>query len=145
MYFCSKCGNLYDITNTPPSASQSSEQQSISDTVQKTSNSKNKKILNENKKIFHVCNTCGNTEILKPGTLIFSKKSQDMTKEYYGNIIKPEYLINCTTLPHTRDYICPNASCPTQAQPQTRDAIMSRIGNSYKMQYVCAICKTVWK
>jgi DNA-directed RNA polymerase subunit M/transcription elongation factor TFIIS len=131
-FFCSECGNLYDITNTPPT----------SDTTT-TKKEKSEKV--EHEKIYFVCTTCGNTEKVKPRTLLVSKKSQEMAKDYFGNYSNPEYLANSPTLPHTRDYICPNAKCKTHAEPNIRDAVMSRIGNSYKMMYVCTICKKSWK
>lgn len=127
MYFCSECGNLYDITN------------GISSETTETKKPKNET------KVHFVCNTCGNTEAMKPKTLVFSKKSMEISKEYFGNYLTPEAMLNIATLPHTRDYICPNTTCTTHAHPETRDAVMMRIGNSFKMQYVCAICKTVWK
>jgi acetone carboxylase gamma subunit len=137
MYFCSKCGNLYDITNTSPVSDETTP-------TEQKKNSKNNSTSDNNKKIYFVCKTCGNSEIMKPKTLIISKKSHDMMKEYYGNVIKPDIIINTPTLPHTRDYICPSITCPTQSNPKIRDAVMTRIGNSYKMQYICTICKTMW-
>lgn len=152
MYFCSECGNLYDITNVSPESTQSSE--TVSEPSRLTNKNstrsggaknKQKDIQSANKQIYFVCKTCGNTENVKPRTLVLSKKSHDVTKEYYGNVIKPENIINIPTLPRTRDYICPNKSCPTHAHPETRDAVMSRIGNSFQMQYVCSVCSTMWK
>jgi len=134
-YFCSKCGNLYDITNEPPELSLSSTQSS--ETKVKTSAS--------DAKIHFVCTICGNYTQIKPRTLVFSKKSEDITKEYFGDYIKPENLIHVPTLPHTRDYICPNKLCKTHTDPEIRDAVMNRIGNSYKIMYVCVLCLTMWK
>jgi len=128
-YFCSECGNLYDISNEHP--------------ISTTDTDKNNIPLN--KKIYFVCTTCGNAEKIKPRTLLFSKKSQEISKNYFGNYSNPEHLINSPTLPHTCDYICPNPKCKTHVNPELRDAVMTRIGNSFRIMYVCTICKTSWK
>lgn len=156
-YFCSECGNLYDITNEPPtvdagdtSSITETMTESVSDSPSDLTDKKKKhdsgdKKNNSTKKIYFSCTTCGNTEVVKPRTLVLSKKSHDIAKEYYGNYLKPENIVNIATLPHTRDYICPNKSCKTHSQPETRDATMTRIGNSFKMLYICSICMTAWK
>lgn len=133
-YFCSECGNLYDITNKPPEETSSL---SPSETSNKSKNNTNK--------IYFVCTTCGNSEIVKPKTLILSKKSHELSKEYYGHYNKNENIVNVPTLPHTRDYICPNNECQTHSKPELRDAVISRIGNSFKVMYVCSVCLTSWK
>lgn len=139
-YFCSECGNLYDISNVPPEASETPQ----SETSQSGGKSQSSAIP-VSKRIYFVCTTCGNTEIVKPRTLIVSKKSKDIAKEYFSGENKPENIVDVPTLPHTRDYICPNKTCKTHTNPQLRDAVMSRIGNSFKMMYVCTQCLTSWK
>lgn len=151
-YFCSECGNLYDITNVPPEASESipsSESSDIttnqSSSAQQTGGKSKGSNIAPSKKIYFVCETCGNTELIKPRTLIVSKKSQDIAKEYFGNENSPENIVNIPVLPHTRDYICPNKTCKSHVKPELRDAVMSRIGNSFRMMYVCTLCLTSWK
>lgn len=162
-YFCSKCGNLYDITNINPNipTGNTTEIKTVSETnasseietpkegsitVQKQKGGRiNTSDVAQYKKIYFVCETCGNTESIQPRTLIFSKKSQEIAKEYFGNEVSPENIINMPTLPHTRDYICPNSTCKTHAEPGVRDAIMSRVGNSLRMMYICTLCLTSWK
>lgn len=145
-YFCSECGNLYDITNVPP---ETSESETVSATSVASDNKTGGKSSTANvasaKRIYFVCETCGNTETVKPKTLIFSKKSREIAKEYFGNDNKPENIAGVATLPHTRDYICPNKTCKTHANPELRDAVMSRIGNSFRMMYVCTLCMASWK
>ena len=125
-YFCPKCGNLYDITNKLPEETETSTEDKIK------------------KDIYFICTICGNYEKIEPRTLLVSKKSKEMSKEYIGNNIKPEILIDVPTLPHTRNYICPNKTCKTNSQPETRDAVMTRVGDTFKMLYVCVPCGTVW-
>jgi hypothetical protein len=130
-YFCSECGNLYDITNKTP--------ESISETETSSSDK------TSSKKIYFICTTCGNSEIVKPKTLILSKKSHELSKEYFGNYNKNENIINISTLPHTRDYICPNQNCQTHTKPELRDAVFYRLGISFKIMYICSVCLTSWK
>jgi DNA-directed RNA polymerase subunit RPC12/RpoP len=147
-YFCSECGNLYDITNVPPEAS---ETMPVSESFEKQTSEQQKggkstsSIVPLSKKIYFVCETCGNMELIKPRTLIVSKKSQDIAREYFGNENSPENIVNVPTLPHTRDYICPNKTCATHVNPELRDAVMSRVGSSFAVMYVCTLCLTSWK
>ena len=122
-YFCPECGNLYDITNVSPDAVNVSAE----------------------KKIYFRCTMCGNSEIVKPRTLIMTKHSPNASVAYYDHTLDPTQLIHVQTLPHTRDYICPNKDCATHKDLSQKDAVMSRFGNSHQMMYVCCICKTSWK
>lgn len=145
MHFCSECGNMYDITNVHPDAKTDHE---TSDSQEETENKKGGKKqidIPNSKPVYFVCKTCGHSVQIKPQTLILSRKSKDLAKNYFDNHVKPEKIILSKTLPHTRDYICPNMSCISHKQPELRDAVMMRMGNSYNMKYVCILCKTMWK
>lgn len=147
MAFCSECGNLYNITNQAPKLEEYSSDSIITDDA--TPSKKQKKISQEKKyqhsfPVYFTCMTCGNSVVIKPKTLILSKKSNELTKEYVSDDIKPDIRISLPILLHTRDYICPNKQCSSHPAPETRDAVMNRIGNSYRVQYTCSICKTVW-
>lgn len=142
MQFCSECGNLYDITDTLPEVSEESIDISPKSGGK---SSKKKQIGGTTGKAYFVCVTCGNTEQIKPMTKLISRESADIAKDYFSNVNDPKNLINVPVLLRTRDYICPNKSCRTHIHPELRDAVMSRIGNSYKMQYVCSVCSTSWK
>jgi hypothetical protein len=165
MAFCSECGNLYDITNTSPEMAQHSEESETKqeDSTVRTSakggrkqskDTKSKTIATQqvttSKQIggstvaYFSCSTCGNTELIKPRTHIIGRQSDDIAKEYHSTNIRPEHITQVTVLTHTRDYICPNKSCTTHAHPETRDAIMNRVGNTFKMQYTCTVCLTDW-
>lgn len=154
MAFCSECGNLYDITNTSPEVAKQSEESEPKQTVkggrkQKDSKSKTHQVDTSKQfggttAAFFSCSTCGNTESIKPRTHIIGRQSADIAKEYHSTNIRPEHITQVSVLTHTRDYICPNKSCTTHAHPETRDAIMSRVGNTFKMQYTCTICLTEW-
>ena len=129
MYFCSECGNLYDITDKSPESL-------VINSPSKT---------DFKYKMYFECNTCGHSTEIKPMTLILSKKSEDISRNYHGNVSEAKNIIKVPTLLHTRNYVCANKSCTTHAHPETRDAVMYRVGNSYKMQYVCTICSTIFE
>lgn len=137
MAFCSECGNLYDISNATHEESSSPEEKQP-----KQKGGKKDYVVSQ--KMYFVCNTCGNTEPIKPRTHIVGKQSDDIAKNYYVSTTRPENLVNIPTLFHTREYSCPNESCSTLKKPETRDAVMNRIGNTFKMQYTCTVCLTSW-
>lgn len=137
LFFCSECKNLYDITSDHPEDVEGSDEN-----VEKK---KSKSKIPEAKKIYFVCKTCGNTEEVRAGTMIMSKKSEEIAKQYSSEYVSAETMTKVSTLPHTRDYICPNKTCKTHAKPEMRDAVMTRIGNTMAMKYICTICNTMWK
>lgn len=139
VYFCSECGNLYDITQNPKKLVHRIPEKN------QNANVTNKYSESNKNNAFFICTTCGNTEPIKPQSLIFNKKSLELSKEYNNSFDHPKNLINVPLFLHTRDYICPNKSCQTHTQPQLRDAIISRIGNTFKMFYICSVCSTIWK
>lgn len=102
-------------------------------------------ISSSNGKAIFVCDVCGNSEPIASGTLISSRKSHDISRTYQSFVTPVDNIVNVPTLPRTRDYICPNVKCQTHIKPGIRDAVMSRMGNSMKMMYICTICKTSWK
>lgn len=160
MAFCSECGNLYDITNVPPEvvlASSSEENDSSTKSESKKVSRGGSKISKEHSQIidtsklkggsnvaYFSCSTCGNTELIKPRTHIIGRQSDDIAKEYHSTNVRPEHVTHVSVLTHTRDYICQNKLCTTHAHPETRDAVMNRIGNTFKMQYTCTVCLTSW-
>jgi hypothetical protein len=135
MAFCSQCGNLYDISSSNNDASSEA-----STDKQKGG----KKDYGTAHKMFFVCNTCSYSEPIKPKTQIVSKQSEDIAKNYYVASTRPENLVHVAPLFHTREYICPNQNCSTHKKPETRDAVMNRIGSTHTMQYTCTVCLTSW-
>lgn len=156
MAFCSECGNLYDITNTSPEVAKPPKESEPKQIVKggrkqsKDIKSSTSQQVDTSKQVggtttaFFSCSTCGNTELIKPRTHIIGRQSDDIAKEYHSTNIRPEHIAQVSVLTHTRDYICPNKSCTTHEHPETRDAIMSRVGNTFKMQYTCTLCLTDW-
>lgn len=123
MFYCSNCENIYDISDTPLSIT--NNKLSVSNTLID----------------YFVCKTCENCEQIPQGTMLFSKSNNLNLLKH----VNPEMKINNNTLLQTRNYICPNESCPTHKHPELRHANMERINyNSYKIRYICKQCKTEW-
>lgn len=144
--YCPNCHNLYDITK-------STLQQVLSDSPNEiSSSSKNETSLQSEKKnnsdeeskiiAAFICFNCGNQEPIKNKTLILSKiaeQSNDFEDvSYYKNMINAPYL------PRTRKYICPNKDCISHTKHDKREAVFFRIGDSYKIRYVCTACSYSW-
>src|SRR5438105_4607564 len=94
------------------------------------------------KKDMFSCNNCGYLTPIKPGTLVFSKNFESEST----NIFLEDFSTMCTdaTLPRTKDYICPNKSCPTNDKKVdlvAKEATFKRLGKTYKIVYMCCICK----
>ena len=96
------------------------------------------------KKNTFVCNNCGYTTDIKPGAMIYSKmyeqESSTLFLEDYDNICDDH------TLPRTRDYLCPNTKCPTNSKKDSeqREAVFKRLGKTYRLVYMCCVCKEHW-
>jgi hypothetical protein len=91
---------------------------------------------------FFVCTNCGFSKKIDERTKIFSRISNEVSKNYTTNEYKG--MIYSDILPRTRKYICPNELCETHKDPTKKEAIFQRRNNSYKLVYVCAVCKTVF-
>lgn len=103
--------------------------------------------LNQNKNLsnmaFYVCKTCGWSQKIKPGTQILSKIGMN-TNISYGSINKYKNKIHCMDKPFTRNYICPNSSCPGNKDSAKHEAVMYRVGSTMQIMYTCCACKEVF-
>jgi DNA-directed RNA polymerase subunit M/transcription elongation factor TFIIS len=49
------------------------------------------------------------------------------------------------TLPRLKTIACPNAACPSQADPASRDILYIKTdAKNLKYQYACTVCGTQW-
>jgi hypothetical protein len=94
---------------------------------------------NKNAAYFN-CNNCGNIKKIKPGTLIYTKTSNDVSQSYISSNMM--YMNHSTILPHTKNYTCANKSCETHKNPKIKDAKMFKPNNSYAVKYICTVCNT---
>lgn len=94
------------------------------------------------KNMYYICNNCGYSEKIKNGTKIFS--SEPYTFSNSNTLFDCDKYINNNTLPLTKNYTCPNINCETHNNSSLKEALFFRINTSYKLQYICKICKHVW-
>lgn len=138
MTFCSKCNNIYEITQINYS----------DDSINEIHNQQNNSTTNDQKKYdvsslkgVYICRICGHKAIIIPGTTIFVRPSDQIVKTY--NSINTNK-IHDPTYPVTRNYICPNSICESHKDPTKREAIFYRISTTYDIQYICKTCTFVW-
>lgn len=131
MKFCPKCNNVYSIERF-------NEEQ-----IEAIMNNKNDIPKQDKKttKYYFKCTNCENIEQIDTGTLIISRAVVNSTTDYSGTR-KFGDMVDDKTLPHTRNYVCPNKNCESHTNHKLRDAVFFKPGNSYAVKYVCTVCKT---
>lgn len=91
---------------------------------------------------YFICTNCKYDEKIPPGTKIFSKASENVSKLYsnrdYGDLIYDR------TLARTRSYKCRNKECPSYKDVEKRTAVFIKDIETYRVRYVCVECKTSW-
>lgn len=94
---------------------------------------------------FFICKFCKNHKLIKPGTIIYSKKystgvvsgdSNNETTDY-------TYAIYDQTLARTHNYICHNAECETHQDGKTAEAVLTK-NSLEQIVYICTTCGTSW-
>nr|QBK88650.1 MAG: putative DNA-dependent RNA polymerase subunit 9 [Mimivirus LCMiAC01] len=119
------------------------------------SSSKIQKITKEHKKIgrtlhaeeksgkaYFKCTNCGYSKKIRPGTEIYSKTSDVIDSPMLAHVSGD--MVYSNILPRTRNYICPNKKCESHSNPSKKKAVFYRVGNSYKVKYICTLCKTMF-
>lgn len=89
---------------------------------------------------FLICKFCKNHKPIEPGTVIYSKS--------YGvgltmDVPDYTYMIEDSSLPRTRAYVCKNTKCSTHKNPATKEAIIVK-NEIDQVIYVCTVCKSDW-
>ena len=73
-------------------------------------------------------------------TSFATSTSQKQTKTAFNEYTKLD-----PTLPHLKTIPCPNQSCPSQADPESRDILYIKTDSKgLKYQYCCKVCNTQW-
>jgi len=88
------------------------------------------------------CNNCGNIKRIKPGTLIYTKTSNEISQNYISSNMM--YMNHSTILPHTKNYTCTNEKCETHKNKSIKDAKMFKPNNSYGIKHICTVCNTIF-
>jgi predicted RNA-binding Zn-ribbon protein involved in translation (DUF1610 family) len=90
---------------------------------------------------YFICTNCGHARTIENGTLIFSRKSENITQSYdIGDYSDLKY---SNILPRTRNYICINDKCDSHTDMKKKEAIFFRVGG-YNVKYVCLACDTIF-
>lgn len=94
-----------------------------------------------------LCKHCGFKEALNPKNseeaLILETTFASGQKQTVSAL--NDYTKLDPTLPHLKTIPCPNAACPTQADPATRDILYIKTDSkNLKYQYCCAVCNEQW-
>ena len=154
MFFCPNCNNSLSITTqnqtnvvtttgnmseTPTTVSSSSQEANI-EIMQNISD-----MSTISNKAYFKCSNCGYAQEIEAGTLILSRAPEKATSDYITDINKYRDMIHDMTLPHTRNYICPNKSCKSHNDYSLREAVWFKPSRfSYTIINVCKACQTVW-
>jgi len=96
-----------------------------------------------------MCRHCGYSEEMQPKTaeealilmtVFNTANNQKQTVSAINDYTKLD-----PTLPHLKTIACPNTTCPSQADPATRDILYIKTdAKNLKYQYSCAVCDTQW-
>ncbi len=89
------------------------------------------------------CENCNFTKQIGETTLLYQINMEDKV-EKIKSLEENELVTKDPLLPHTHDYTCKNPSCITHKNTSIKDAVFYREKNSYKLNYICAICFYSW-
>ncbi|AXN91010.1 putative DNA-dependent RNA polymerase subunit Rpb9 [Namao virus] len=90
----------------------------------------------------YICKSCNSSFIMLPNTVTASFNFEKKIHYHDNNI---SLKINDSTLPRTKDYICPNADCPSHKDDVTKEAVIYRANSkNYNVKYACTICLVSW-
>ncbi len=89
------------------------------------------------------CENCNFTKQIGETTLLYQINMEDKV-EKIKSLEENELVTKDPLLPHTHDYTCKNPSCVTHKNTGIKDAVFYREKNSYKLNYICAICFYSW-
>ena len=122
MKFCTVCNNAYDIT--------------------KNIQNKPEEDIGKNYYYF-LCKNCNNFEKIGNKTIIMTRTKNHKKTNISDDKIKR--MIHDETVPHTRNYVCPNKSCKSHDNYELRDAVFFKpYMDSYVTLTVCTVCQTKW-
>lgn len=121
MFYCSNCNYIFDITKN-------------------INKSDDKNIIDQ---VYFNCNNCGNTKVIKSGTLLLSKTYGNITQNYISE--NEKVMADSKILPHTKNYVCTNKNCITHKDPSKKDAKMYKVNKTYRIKYICGACNNIFE
>jgi DNA-directed RNA polymerase subunit M/transcription elongation factor TFIIS len=95
-----------------------------------------------------LCRHCGYKDKMKPQSsddaLILEMNFSPATKGQVTSQLNDFTKLD-PTLPRLKTIPCPNAACPTQADPSQRNILYIKTdAKNLKFQYCCTVCDTQW-
>ena len=89
------------------------------------------------------CENCNFTKQISETTLLYQINMEDKVVNI-KTLEENELITKDPLLPHTHDYTCKNPGCITHKNIDIKDAVFYREKNSFKLNYICAICYYLW-
>ena len=97
--------------------------------------------INNTNSIYFFCNNCNYIEPMENGKILFTSSNININNIHLPN---DDNIILDSTLPRTKDFICPNKKC-TSKKNNNKEAIFFRPDpKSYKLIYICTTCSQKW-
>ena len=149
MFFCPNCNNSLSITQNlggnAQNLSETPDTLSTSEDLQQNNDNNNNNNVNLSDKAVFKCSNCGYMKEIEPGTLILSRAGQKSSVEFLSDRFKYSEMVHDLTLPHTRNFICPNKICKSHNDSSIREAVFFKPNkSSYNIVSVGKVCQAVW-
>ena len=152
MFYCPNCNNSLSITqqgqtNTQPNPDDLSETPTTvsSSSQEPPRDPRSVRMPITGNKAYFKCSNCGYNQEVEPGALILSRAPEKTTSDFMIDQSKYKDMIHDMTLPHTRNYICPNNLCKSHDDYSLREAVWFKPSRfSYTIINICKACETVW-
>jgi hypothetical protein len=89
------------------------------------------------------CNNCNFTKQISETTLLYQINMEDKITQI-RTFEENKMIAKDPLLPHTHDYTCKNPNCKTHNDSSLKDSVFFRDKNSFKLNYICAVCHYNW-
>lgn len=146
MSFCPNCKTtLIPVLQEQIKTEELSETpDSVSSSQSESENKKKPQVMSTTNKYVFRCFNCGYTEQMEPGILLLSRAPQKAAIDY-SDPNKYKDMMHDKTLPHTRNYVCPNETCISHTDHVLREAVWFKPSrHSYSVVFICKACSTMW-
>ena len=91
-----------------------------------------------------LCENCGFNKKIDQNTVIFTKNSEGIVYQECDDYDVYRNMVYQRTLPRTRNFKCPNKTCPTNTDKDVpTEACFFRKHNSYVTIMICTTCHTL--
>lgn len=147
MFFCPNCNNSFLITQQENTLNNVNENpNTVSSSEVSVEKPKLVTGINTVNKAVFKCTNCGFIQEITPGTMVLRRTAAKLaTVNNTEDYNKYKEMLNDSTLPHTRNYLCPNEKCSSYKDDALREAVFFKPNrHDYRIIYICKACETVW-